>query len=143
MTIIVTDLGNTRERAKLLRYEPTAPFTATNVQDAIGQAQALPPTPVPTTAITFAMSPYTPTNADTVLLVNTSGGAVTVNMQPAASRLGSDITVKDDTGNAAANPISVVRNGAETIDGLTTYLIDSNYGAATFSPQTGGYFVKP
>lgn len=142
MTIIATDMRNTIESARRIRYEPTLPFTATNVQNAIEQANAL-QLPQSLTAVTFAMSPYTPTNADSVLLVNTSGGAVTINLQAAAARAGLDLTIKDDTGNAAANPISVVRNGAETIDGLTTYPIDSNYGAATLSPQVGGYFVKP
>jgi hypothetical protein len=66
-------------------------------------------------------------------------------MMPAALRGGFDITVKDDTGNAAANPISVNRNGAtaETIDGLETYPLDSNFAAARFVPQAGGYYVAP
>lgn len=142
MTTILTDLRNTRESARRIRYEPTLPFTATNVQDAIVQANSL-PTIVTPTPVTFAMSPYTPTNSDGTLLVNTSAGSVTINLQAASARAGLDLTIKDDTGNAAANPISVVPSGAETVDGLAPYPIDSNYLGATFSPQSGGYFIKP
>lgn len=141
MTMIATDMRQTRESARRIRFEPASPITATDVQTAIQQAASL-ALPMPT-AVTFAMSPYTVLPTDRVLLVNTSGGAVTINMMAAAARGGLDLTVKDDTGNAAANPISVVRNGAETIDGLTTYPIDSNFGAAQFAPQAGGYYVGP
>lgn len=41
MTQIETDLRETFELAKRLRFEPTFPFTATNVQDAIQQAYLL------------------------------------------------------------------------------------------------------
>lgn len=142
MVTVRTMVGTAWEAARRVRFEPTGPITATTVQDAIVQANSL-PRPIITTPVTFAMSPYTAVNSDSILLVNTSAGVVTINLQPAAARGGLDLTIKDVTGNAAANPISVVRNGAETIDGLTTYPMDSNYGAATFSPQVGGYFVKP
>lgn len=140
MTTVSTDLRNTRESAKRLRFEPTGRFTATNVQDAITQAALISLQNNPT-AVTFAMSPYTPVASDTLLLVDTAGGPVTIAMRPAAERNGVDLEIKDDTGHAAANPVSVVRNGAETIDGLTTYPIDGNYGSAKFGPQLGGYFV--
>lgn len=142
MTTIATDLRNTVESARRIRYEPVLPFTATNVQDAIAQANSLPSSITPT-PVTFAMSPYTPTTTDQILLVNTSAGAVTINMPLSATRSGLDLTIKDDTGNAATNAISVVASGAETTDGLATYPIDSNYGAAAFAPQTGGYYIKP
>lgn len=142
MTTIVTDLRNTIESARRIRYEPTLPFTATNVQNAIEQANVLPRSITPT-PVTSAMSPYAVLSTDQILLVNTSVGAVTINMPLSAARLGLDLIIKDDTGNAAANPISVVASGAETTDGLATYPIDSNYGAATFAPQTGGYYIKP
>lgn len=142
MTTIATDLRQTQESARRIRYEPTLPFTATNVQDAIGQANSLPKVIV-NTPINFASSPYQVRTTDVVLLVDTSGGQVVIDMLPAAQRSGIDLTIKDDTGNAAANPISVVLSGAETIDGLSPYPMDTNFLAVTFSPQAGGYFVKP
>lgn len=138
MSIVKTDLRNTRERAKEIRFYPAGAITATNVQDAIAQASAgAGPSP---TAVTFAMSPYTPLVGDTLLMVDTSGGAVTIAM-PLSSTRTLDLEVKDATGNAAANPISVDRTAPDTIDGLTTYPIDSAYGAAKFGPKTGGYYV--
>lgn len=137
--IIKTDIRITQEAAKRLRFYPAAPLVATNVQDAIQQAAAAANLPAPT-AVTIGMSPYTPTPSDTLLLVNTSAGAITIQMPLEATRQ-LDLEVKDITGNSPANPISVVRGGAEWIDGLTTYTIDSAYGAAKFGPKTGGYYV--
>lgn len=141
MTIVQTDMRNTIEAAKRIRYEPTAPITATNVQDAIAQVQAE-VVPV-STVVTVAMSPYTVLPTNRVLLVDTIGGAVTINMMATAARNGLDLTIKDDTGHAAANPISVVMSGAETTDGLAPYPIDSNFSAVKFVPQVGGYYVAP
>lgn len=141
MAIVQTDLRNTIESAKRIRFEPVPGIMATNVQDAISQVQAeVVPTP---TAIAFAASPYTVLATDRILVVDTAGGAITINMMAAAARGGLDLTIKDDTGHAAANPISVVRNGADTIDLLTTYPMDSNFAAARFVPQVGGYYVGP
>lgn len=142
MAIVQTDLRNSFEWARRIRFEPALPITATNVQDAISQATlfALPPVP---TAVIFAMSPYTVLVTDRILLVDTVGGAVTINMMAAAARNGLDLTIKDDTGHAGANAISVVFSGAEKADTLAPYPIDSNFSAVRFVPQSGGYYVAP
>lgn len=139
MTVIETTLGVTRERAELVKFYPAGSISATNVQDAIEEV-ALDALGGNVVNVNVGMSPYTPLPTDGTLLVDTSGGAVTIQMPASATRT-RDLEVKDVTGNAAANPISVLRNGAETIDGLTTYPIDSAYGAATFGPKTNGYYV--
>lgn len=134
--------------AQDISYDPTAPLTATNVQDAIEQVQAevaVLGTPGYTpTVVTFAMSPYTPVITDTVLLVDTTGGAVSIQMPLAAARLAATgyvpLIVKDDKGNSQVNAISVLRAGAELIDGLTTYPIDARYASVNFQPKaSGGY----
>ena len=142
MSVVMTDLRNTRQKAKEIAYNPTGAVTAKNVQDAIDQLVTLPKSVV-TMAVTFAMSPFTPAGTDSYLAVDTSGGAITINMPASASRGGLPLTIKDVTGNAAANPITVARAGAETIDGLTSYPLDAAYAAATFVPKTGGYLVGP
>lgn len=143
MTQIFTDLRNTIEEARRFRYEPVLPITATNMQDAIDQGILTPKTVTPIN-ITFAMSPYTPAPLESYLLVDTSGGAVTINLATAASRNGVPLTVKDGSGNAAANPITLVPNGAERVDGLAAYLLDSNYAAVQLVPRSGvGYAVNP
>jgi hypothetical protein len=138
MTQISTSLRTTRESARYIRYEPTAPLTATNVQDAIGQAGIT----IGTTAINSGTSSYTPSNSDRVLLVDTAGGPITISLQIHTARAGLELTIKDDTGHASTNAISLVGNGGETIDGLGTYPIDTDFGRVTIAPQAGGYFVK-
>lgn len=146
MPIIATNMKNTNDWARLTRFEPSVAIPATDVQTAIEQVSASVSAPIgyTPTVVTSAMSPYAPLLTDSVLLVNTSVGPVTIQMPLSAARLGAKgyvpLTVKDDTGNADANNISVLRSGAETIDGLTTYLIDSKFTAITFMPKAaGGY----
>lgn len=136
--------------ARNVSYEPTAPLTANDVQSAIEQVQAevaaviIAPRGYNPTIVTFAQSPYTPLISDTVLMVDTTGGVVVIAMPLSATRLVASgylpLTVKDDKGNSAVNAISVTRAGAELIDGLTAYPIDSPYTSVTFQPKsTGGY----
>lgn len=136
------------ETARNISYEPTSPITAVDVQSAIEQVEAiavLPQGRTPT-IVTFAMSPYTPLNTDTVLLVDTTGGAVVITLPLGSTRLNASgylpLTVKDDKENAAVNAISVNRTAPDTIDGLTTYPLDANGVAVTFQPKAaGGYDV--
>lgn len=139
MSIVKTDLRNTRERAKEIRFYPADAITATNVQDAIEQVGVALLAPV-ATAVTFAMSPYIPLAADTLLMVDTTGGPVVISMPPSASRE-RDLEVKDAVGNSAVNSITVDADGAELIDGLGNYVLDSPYASAKFGPKTAGYYV--
>lgn len=142
MTMIATDLGNTRERARELRFEPTGSITETNVQKAIEQV-ASQPQGVVQTAVTFGMSPYTVLDSDTFLAVDTSGGAVTINLQAAADRNGVPISIKDVSGDGGTNAISLVPSGAETVDELTPYPIGGAFAGVRLNPQTTGYTVAP
>jgi hypothetical protein len=145
MAVVKTDLRVTRERAEQIRYYPNLPITATNMQDALDQmidrVSTSPPAFTPT-VVTSVMSPYTPGFADTVLLVDTTGGAVTISMPLSATRFGRPLIVKDDVGNSNVNAISINRAGAELIDGLSSYPIDSKYTAVNLQPKAvGGYDV--
>ena len=73
-----------------------------------------------TTAITNASSPYTALGTDDVILVDTSGGNVTINL-PAASSNDKKVYVIKKTD--AANIITVDGNASETIEGATTALL--------------------
>lgn len=143
MTTVRTNLGNTRESARQIRFEATGPITQLNVQKAIEQIASAPQAILPT-AVTFASSPYSVVLADTVLYIDTSGGAVTINLQAAATRVGVPLSIKDISGNANANNVTLTPNGAETIDGLATLAINSDFGGWRLNPRSGiGYTVAP
>lgn len=81
------------------------------------------------TTVTHAQSPYTVVPTDEFLAVNVSGGVVTIDL-PNSTTTGRVIYVKDSTGGSSTNNISVTTvGGIVTIDGLTTYTINSNYQA--------------
>lgn len=141
MSVVVTDLRILRQAAHEISFMPSAPMTATNVQDAIVQANALPGVPS-ATPVNAGMSPYAVQPMDQVLLVDTSGGPVTITMLAQVGRAGLSLEIKDDTGNASANPITVDMVPGETADGIDPFMIDSNFGRANFTPQAGGYWVK-
>ncbi|MEN6512257.1 MAG: hypothetical protein ABFD00_10575 [Chloroherpetonaceae bacterium] len=86
----------------------------------IGAGEALTYTSTSTT-------PYVVSVADLFISVDASGGAKTVQL-PNAPRTGQIWTIKDKTGSAAANNITVTTvGGAVTIDGATTYVLATNY----------------
>jgi hypothetical protein len=90
---------------------------------------ALPTALLSITTVNHAASPYTVLAADQFLAVNVSGGVVTLNL-PNTTTTGRVITVKDSTGGATTSHISVTTvGGTVTIDGQTTYTLDSNYAA--------------
>jgi len=145
MSVVQTDLRvSPVAAARSISYDPSPGVNEVNVQDAneavqanVVAAAAVPPAIVPT-AVNFAMSPYTVLATDYLLEVDTTGGAVSIQTAASASRSNKPFTVKDIAGNAAVNAISVLRTGAETIDGLTSYPMDSAYDAKTFKPKLAG-----
>lgn len=142
MSQVATDLRDTRERAREVRFEPAGTVTQTNVQKAIEQV-ATTPQAISFTAVNFAMSPYTVLPTDTYLAVDSSGGPITINLSLAAARTGFALVVKDTGGQAQTNNIAINRAGAETIDGLTQVVINANYGGYSLGPKTGGYTLLP
>lgn len=85
---------------------------------------------------------YNATATDRIIGVANTGSAVTVNLTPIANvPAGDTITVKDQTGGAGANNITLVTPGAETIDGANTYVINSAYGYVTLYSNGTNYFV--
>lgn len=81
------------------------------------------------TAIAFADSPYTLLSTDYFVSVDTSGGAVTIELPNTQTTLRL-ITIKDRTGNSNTNPISITTpGGVVTIDGVTTYSITEPFEA--------------
>ncbi len=79
------------------------------------------------TTVNHAASPYTVLAADEVLWVDCSAGVVSL-LLPNAPTTGRKIIIKDSTGNAATNNITVTTvGGTVTIDGVTSYILNNNY----------------
>ena len=51
------------------------------------------------------------------------------------------ILIKDETGNATANPIHISASSGEAIDGLSVFTIDSDHGAITLYCTSTGWHV--
>ena len=84
------------------------------------------------TTTNFAASPYDATATDYYVSVDTSGGATTIRL-PNTSTANRIFLVKDRTGNAGVNNITVTTTGGViTIDGSTTYLIENAYESSSF-----------
>lgn len=92
------------------------------------------------TAVTS--TPYIPVTTDALLLVNRAG-VVTINLPAANSRSGYPLVIKDTSGAAQTNNITITPNGAETIEGLSSFVIDNAYGGVWLFPVTNGWVFKP
>lgn len=81
--------------------------------------------------------PYTALVTDEYIAVST-GTAKTVNL-PSATAVGAGhvLTIKDYTGGASANNITIARAGSDTIDGATSRTISTNYGSVRLVSDGG------
>ena len=98
------------------------------------------------THISSLNSPYTPQPTDTYLSVDTSTGAVEIDLAAAGSRSNLALTIKDITGHAAANNITIKPVNGETIDGYThaaPLVLAANYDGVKISPETLSYTIDP
>lgn len=67
---------------------------------------------------------YTGTNTDAYIIVDSTTGPIDITL-PSASVAGKIFCIKDGTGAAATNAITVVTAGAELIDGVASYDLDT------------------
>jgi hypothetical protein len=77
--------------------------------------------------VTNAMSPYTVTETDYFISVDSSGGPVTINL-PDAPNENRQFIVKDRLGQAGTNNITIKSlTSASTLDGQASYIFVDNY----------------
>jgi hypothetical protein len=81
------------------------------------------------TVTTVTTTPYAVLGTDQLIDVNVAGPAV-VTLPAAPGTAGRSITIKDTSGAAATNNITVNGNG-HNVDGSATYTIGTNYGFVT------------
>jgi len=87
-------------------------------------------------------SPYSVTDSDYIIGVNTTGGAVEIDLQAASSAgTGRMLIIKDVGGAAGTNNITIDPNGSETIDGEATVVIAANSGSVMLFCDGSNYFI--
>jgi len=79
------------------------------------------------TVVVFGDSPYSVLPDDHILLVNTTGGAVEIVLE-AAPGTGRELIIKDTSGTADTNAITVTPDAGDTIDGAASADVDFEYG---------------
>jgi len=83
-------------------------------------------------AIDNTDSPYVAPSTSTYFSCDVTSGTLQINL-PNAPSTGINYTVKDSAGNAATNNITVTTvGGAVTLDGSTTFVMNTSYEAANF-----------
>jgi hypothetical protein len=94
----------------------------------------------PRSAITAAT--YTVLVTDYYIGVDPTSNAVTLTLPVAAAAgTGKTYVIKDETGQAGANAITIDGDGSETIDGVASFDINSPYGAAHFYTDGSNWFI--
>lgn len=84
---------------------------------------------------------YTVTNDDEILLVDTSLFPVQIIIPSQFVFEKHELIIKDMSGMADVNPISVTTSGTETIDGEDTYMIDHPYLAINLVSNGFNYYL--
>lgn len=80
--------------------------------------------------------------ADTYIRLNKTVPATTnINLPAASVRNGLPLTIKDVAGNADTYNFSIVPNGSEKIDGLSSYAGTMKFQVITLVPVVGGWDV--
>lgn len=91
--------------------------------------------------VTVSTTNITVGAADTVVAITDTSAPRTVTLPAVSGNTGRVLVIKDATGAAATNNITVDGNASETIDGATTYVINTNYGSVTLVGDVSGWFV--
>lgn len=84
---------------------------------------------------------YAMVKTDELVAVTSTAAARTITLPPASSMRERLVTIKDESGGAGTNNITIDGYGAETIDGSATKVISSNYGTASMYSTGMAWFV--
>lgn len=84
---------------------------------------------------------YAITATDSNIMVNTTGGAVTVTLPTAVGVSGQRYTIKDWKGTANSNKITIATTSSQTIDAQTSFIISSIYGEVTLVSDGANWSV--
>lgn len=84
---------------------------------------------------------YTVTATDYVVAVTNTDAARTITLASAIVAAGKILIVKDESGGAGTNNITVATEGSETIDGASIAVINVNYGSLTLYSDGTNWFI--
>ncbi len=74
--------------------------------------------------------------------VGWTSSSVTFNLPPLSGVInGKVITIKDETGLASINPITINTNGSDKIDGLNQVIIQTNYASLSIIKKSNGWWI--
>lgn len=137
MVVVRTELRDTREAAKRLRFEPNNRISATNVQDAITGLVN-----VGTARLPAAAASVNILNSDVEVGIDTAASAVSVQLPSVAAwaslnTTGLELTIFDLTGHATAHNITPVLFGSDSFVQGTTPIITGNFGLMKLRPVIG------
>lgn len=82
------------------------------------------------------------TVSDRASVVGCTAAGITITLASAMVANGSWIDVVDESGGAAASPITIATEGTETIDGATTLTIDADYGQVRLYSDGTNWFTR-
>lgn len=91
--------------------------------------------------VTVSATNYTALTGDTVIGITDTTAARTVTLYAISGNTGKVLIIKDMSGAAATNNITIDGNAAETIDGAATKVINTNYGSMTLVCDVSGWVV--
>lgn len=84
---------------------------------------------------------YTATSQDWLIGVTDTSASRTITLPPASGLAGKQLVIKDESGAAGTNNITVDGNASETIDGTLTAVISTNYGALRLYCDGSNWFT--
>ncbi len=86
-------------------------------------------------------SPYSTLATDYVIGGDTSVDVLTIDLTSTTVTAGRTVIVKDVGGNAGTNNITITTEGAETIDGAASFVINTNYESVSLVSDGTNWFI--
>lgn len=90
---------------------------------------------------TATATDYTTADDDLLIAVTDTSSARTVTLLSATVSTTRIVIIKDESGAAGTNNITIATEGSETIDGASTLVISSNYGVARLYSDGTNWFT--
>lgn len=84
---------------------------------------------------------YAMVKGDELVAVTSTAAARTITLPPATQMKERMVTIKDESGGAGTNNITIDGSESETIDGSATLVISSNYGVARLYSNGSAWFA--